>query len=528
VKRLLSLTSIVLATFLAACGGSGSSNITPPPSAGNFSKASLSGQYAFSMSGLDAQTGGFIARVGSFGADSKGNITGGLEDILSLGNGTTSLVTFTGGTYDIQPNGRGIMTLLASGGGGLQLSFEMKTTSQGFLIQTDLAATSSGSFFKQNVADFAASSINGKYVFDFSGVSFLGNQVAPISIIGRIAADGNGNVTGGTVDENDGNVTPSGPITLDPGTFLLDSNGNGTGFGRGTIAFDGRTFAFYIVDATHFKAIEEDDLGGTAGDAVLQTGVIPAQNSAFTGSFVFLTGGSTTLGSQGPDARAARFTSDGNGGLSAISLDDNNDGNYTHISQGSNISNASYTIDAANAGSGRGTFTFKDSSAGTFTYVFYLSSPTQGVLQDTSNGVVGDGTFLAQIGSPFTLANVAGTFIFNWTGIQLGSQTAVPFEEDFVGQYTLTTATSNNIAGVIDYVELGLSTSDNPFLNFGISGTLTINGDGTNNNKYQIVIGGSPSSTFNYQAYIAGPDTILLVCSDDTRTTAGIVSVQPQ
>jgi hypothetical protein len=115
--------------------------------------------------------------------------------------------------------------------------------------------------------------------------------------------------------------------------------------------------------------------------------------------------------------------------------------------------------------------------------------------------------------------------VFNWSGVQLGSSTAVPFEEDFVGQYALSSATTSNIAGVTDYVELGLS-GNTLFLNVGLGGTLTINNDGAANNLYKYALGGSPSSTLNFQAYFANPGTVLLVCSDNNRTTAGIVRQQ--
>jgi hypothetical protein len=104
--------------------------------------------------------------------------------------------------------------------------------------------------------------------------------------------------------------------------------------------------------------------------------------------------------------------------------------------------------------------------------------------------------------------------------VQLGSSTAVPFEEDFTGQYTLSNATANNIAGVTDYVELGLS-SNNLFTNIGLGGTLTVNGDGTANNLYKFALGSSPSTTINFQAYFVNSSTVLLMCSDSARTTAG-------
>jgi hypothetical protein len=39
-------------------------------------------------------------------------------------------------------------------------------------------------------------------------------------------------------------------------------------------------------------------------------------------------------------------------------------------------------------------------------------------------------------------------------------------------------------------------------------------------------LGGSPSTTINFQTYFANPGTVLLVCSDSNRTTAGVVHQQ--
>lgn len=512
----------VVAVIAAGCGGS---SVQPPPPSGAFSDASLHGQYAFSMSGVNLN-GAFIARVGSFTADGAGNITAGLEDVLNLGSGqAASLVTFTGGSYQVQSNGNGTITLNAASG-TLTLSMAMQSISNGFLVETDLTASSSGSFNLQTSADFSPAALGNPYVFRTLGVSFATQNAAPLGLVGKIAADGNGQITSGVMDTSDGNQTaPSGATAIAPGTYALDTNGNGTNFGRGTMVFNGRTFAFYIVDTTHFKMLEEDALGGSAGDALQQVGTIPTQNAQFTGSFVYLIGGATVLGTEGAVARAARFTADGNGGLGAISLDDNIGGWYRHVSQGSNISAATYTIDTANSGSGRGTFTFTDSSGGTYSDVFYLISPAQAAVQETSKGVIGNGPMYAQTGEPFTVAGSAGNFVSNWNGVQLGSSTAVPYEEDFVNQYTLTNANSGNVNGVTDYVQLGISTQT-LFTNVNLGGTLTINNDGTANNQYKFALSGSPSVTVNFQAYFANPGTVLLVCSDSARTTAGIINEQ--
>ncbi len=520
----LSIAAIViLPAILAACGSGPTP--APPPPAGSFSNSSLSGQYAFSLSGVDV-TGAYFAQVGSFTADGDGNITSGLEDVLNLSSGqNASTISFTGGTYSVEPTGQGQITF-TSASGGLQVNLMMQSNTTGYLIETDLNAATSGTFNQQTSADFTVAALGHPYAFAASGVSFVNLNAAPISLVGQVIGDGDGTITGGVMDTNDGNLSgPSGATAIGPGTYALDTNGNGTNFGRGMMTFNGRTYTFYIVDATHFKLVEEDALGGAAGDALQQTGVIPAQNAQFNGSFVYLVGAASVLGSQGPDARVARFTADGNGGLGTISLDDNNNGGYTHISQGGNISAAGYALDTANSGSGRGTFTFKDSSAGTFSDVFYLVSPTQALVQETSKGIIGNGRMYAQAPGPYTLTGSAGTYVSSWSGVQLGSNTAVAYQQEFIGHYTLSSASSSNITGVIDYLDLGLSAKV-VYPSVDLAGTLTINNDGTANNHYKFAVNGSPSLTVNFQAYFVNPGMLLMVCSDGRRTTAGVISQQ--
>jgi hypothetical protein len=528
---ILAAAAIAQAGYLAACGGSGS-NITPPPPTGNFSNASLNGQYAFSMSGQDLNSGAYVARVGSLAADGQGHITAGLADVLDLGSGLpASLVTFSNGTYQIQANGRGLISLNGSGGGTLQVSVSLQSSSRGYLVQTDGLASTSGGLELQTPLQFSGNAINGKYVFDFSGTSFhAGTTPSIISLIGEFGADGNGKVTGGTMDVNDSSFAPTGAVALTASSYQLDTNGNGTNFGRGTMTLDVRTYAFYIVDGTRVKFLEEDLLGGTAGEAILQTGAIPTTNSGFNGSFVFLTGGSETTDKRnfGPDARVGRFTADGAGGIGTISFHENKDGNNAQLSAGSGVSNTSYTIDASNAGSGRGTFTFHNSSIGTVTYVFYLYSPTRAVIQDVSAGIVADGTMLSQSAASFTTASVAGNYSFSWSGEELVAPS--PFDENYVGQYVQTNAATSNVAGVVDYAQLGLNTinTNGVTLNAGISGTLTIAGDGTQSNTYKIAIGGPTPFTVNFAAYFGDNGTVMMVCSDGNRTTAGVASVQTQ
>ncbi len=519
-KRLLWLVAPAIATLLGACSG-GSPNVSVPPPTGGFTLGSLKGQYAYSMSGLDA-SGYYIARVGSFSADGAGNISSAMEDVVDLGQATPfGQVTFTGGSYSVQADGRGVILLQAGSGNGLQLTMILQSTSQGYLLETDGNSGTSGNFILQTAADFVPTALNGNYVFDFSGITLTGPNVTNISIIGNITANGSGQITAGLLDSNDGNNGPSGPTPLTiPGSYSLDPTYGAT-FGRGTAQFAGHTFAFYIVDNTQVRCIQEDSQGGSTGDAVLQSGAIPTQNANFTGSFAYLVGGSSTFGVNA-DASVARFTVSGAGTIGAISYDENNDGKAIHIAQGTNISNASYAIDTANAGSGRGTLTFSDSTSGlTLQYVFYLASPTSGVIQETTSGYVADGTMFAQTGSPFTLAGLAGNYAFSWSGV---STTSV---ENYLGQYVLASSASNNISGVLDATSLGINgVASHP--DSGVQGTLTINSDGSANNTYQIEAGSSIAPTYGFQAYIVNANTLLLVGTDNNRVLAGFVSRQSQ
>jgi hypothetical protein len=523
VKRLLALAILSLATYAAACGGSGSTP-APPPAPIGFSNASLKGTYAFSMIGEDLN-GSPISRVGSFTADGAGNITTALEDVSDAGN-ISQAIQFTGGTYSIQSNGRGTLTLSSALGPGPLFSMALKSPTQGVLIQTDLNATSSGSFAQQSASAFSQTAISGSYAFDVSGIDVNGS---PLSIVGQITTTGGGVVTGGVLDSNDGSApAPSGAVAIPAGgTYVLDPT-NGATFGRGTINFAGLQFSFYIVDGTHLKWMEIDGQSGfTSGDALQQSAAIPASTSAWTaGSFVFAIGGGSVLGTAGPVVRAARFTTNGSGIVSAIALDDNSDGTVKSIGSGSHESSTTYAIDAtANvAGSGRGTLTFTDSNLGVFSFVFYLISPTQAFIQDTSAGIIGDGTMLAQTG-PFTSSNLAGNYALNWSGVNLGSSQNAPFEVDFVGEYT--SANAGSFTGAIDLVELGSTTRNIPaFLDIPLSGTLEITGDGTASNTYTATAAASPSNTFHFKAYIASPSLVFLVGADTDRVIVGNVVSQ--
>ncbi len=526
-RRLFLMLSAATALFAVACGG-GSSVATPPPPTGSFSNSSLKGQYAFSMAGEDLN-GLSISRVGNFIADGAGKITSALEDVSDEGTAEAT-VSFTGGTYSIDASGHGTIQFTQGTTAALGLNLVLTSATDGLLIQTDLNATSSGNFTLASAttpATFSLSQINGNYVFDVSGVESTTNGDVGRSMVGQLKTNGS-SVSGGLLDENDGVSGASGPVVINSGTsYRLDpANGNGTNFGRGTISFTATigtfNFVFYIVDSTRFKLLEVDQGLLTSGDAILQQ-TVPTQSSGFTGSFAVLLGGSDT---NGPLAEVGRFTADGSQNLSAVSFDLNDAG--TIPSTITNPTSPIYQIDTTNAGSGRGTMSFSTtiSNLGQFNFVFYLISPTQGFVQDTSTSVVADGSLEAQSGGPFTTASVAGNYAVGWTGVNLGSSNNIVFEEDFLGQYVLPLPSGQQHNGAIDIAELGSSGKSlipqNP-----VTLTLNIAGDGTGSNpQYDFLTADAPTSDNKFKAYFVSQQKVYLLGNVSSSVDLGVATQQ--
>jgi hypothetical protein len=510
IARSLGTVAILLALFVAACGSGsdGGGNGGPPPPPPKFTNASLSGQYAFSMSGTElcAGQGGAFARIGTFTADGHGNITNGLEDVNVCAG--TDILQFTGGGYSIDPDGRGTLRLTNSSG-STNYSISLVSSAQGTVAQTDATVTASGTFQRQNSGSFSNASIAGGYVFDLKGIDVAGTTVDPISIIGRFDADGVGGIVNGLFDSNIAG-TLSGQQAFPGGAFFqMDTNGDGTAFGRGTAAIAGRNFAFYVVDATRIKFIGTDFPSELVGEGFAQQN-IAFNDSSLVGDFAFLIDGLTS-----PIATSGRFTADGSGNVNNVIADENNNGSVTLLPVAT-ISAATYAVDAN--GFGGGALTWTDSTAGTFSFLFYLISSTQAVLQETDSNFVSDGIFTAQTTTPLAAASMAGDYAFVWTGVNSSGD-----ETDFVGQLTLDSA--GNFSGLLDSNRFGTAASQQ-VANAAITGNLAVNANGLGANTLNVTEV-SPADTFHFTAYIVDQNRIFVVCTDTNRVLSGTLIRQP-
>ncbi len=266
--------------------------------------------------------------------------------------------------------------------------------------------------------------------------------------------------------------------------------------------------------------------GMLSGDAVAQSNNVPTNVSSINSSFAFIVAGSSGSGGV---TRVGRFTA--NGATVTNVLQDTNDGGKFILTNSTTA--ASISLDAANPG--RGTFTFTDPNFtnAPSTYVFYLSSPAQGVIQETTSNqggvvIVADGTIAAQTGSPFTSSNISGTYAVNWSGLSLqnGGGFALQDEEDLVGQITVS---SLKLSGATDIFQFQ---SGVPVFDLVTSGSISIAGDGTssgsaNRNTMSVKLVKSNTTTVNFVVYFVNPQLAFFANNQDpNRTVAGILKAQ--
>ena len=478
---------------------------------GNFSNASLMGQFAFSVKGRELCQGAvsLFARVGTFISDGNGNITSGLEDLNTCAGVQT--LQLTGGTYSIGADGRGTVSLVNSAG-TTHYAVALGSSVQGFIAPTDANTTANGSFQKQTAAAFSTAAITGGYVFEFKGVDATSTPT-PASFVGRFNADGLGGISGSAFDSKIGG-TLSGRLPFPSGaSYQLDSGGNGATFGRGTAIIAGQNFAFYVVNATHLKLLGTGFPSEYIGDAFAQ------QNVSFTiaslvNNYAFLISGTSSNGGIGT---AGRFSADGNGNITSVVADENNSGTLTVLPKGTVA--GTYSVDANHLGGG--TLTWTDTTAGTFSFIFYLISPTQAVFQETDSNIISDGTFSSQTASSITLATLAGDYAFGLTG-------ANNDEQQFVGQLTLTptgTFTGQTYFSNIVTV-LNQFTTNQQFTNVPIDGNLTLTTLGTGANALMVNLHTSSPDAFTFSVYVVDLNTLLLVGSDTTRVVVGTLTRQ--
>jgi hypothetical protein len=481
--------------MIPGCGGGPS---TSGPAPGGFTNANLNGTYAFALSGTNNIAGTFFSVAGSFQANGNGTITGGTEDINSPGTsaGVAQSVPITG-TYFVRSDGRTTATLTSTSPAvTINLDLVLLNTSTGLVVRFQPNASASGSIDLQNSSAFNLTALAGTFALNVAGVNSAG---APEAAVGQVTLDSSGDITGGTLDDNDNGTATTNPLPV--GTLAVSNPVNGRG--TATIATSSPTlgtlhFVYYVVDANHLKLIEIDPGFPLGGDAFRQT------STTISGSFAFTLAG-TALPNNVFVAGGILNTDSGNptGNILNTSVEDADNGVNVAPTGGSMVS-GTYSVS-----SGRGTMQI-NGGLQTLNLVFY---PSTGGLQmlDVDSNLVASGAALQQSGGPFSNASINGPFGLNLTGVDLNAGTEV----DGIAQFN--TTGTGTLTGAFDFNDGG-----------ALFNSLTLNGNYSVSPNGRGTMRLSPSSlgTFNVIFYMASNSRVLFIESDVGQVSVGVFALQ--
>lgn len=472
-----------------------------------FGNAALQGPYAFSTSGRVVSTNAFFARAGSFTASctpgcAQGSLIGGIED-SNQGGTVKTLRSFTG-TYLIGPEGRGTMqfceditTACTAGAATAFFQIAVFSTQQTQIIEysspgtTSVQLTTGGEIISQDQSIFSAGNSNlvGSYSFNFAGVS---SGTAAESAAGDFTADGHGVISaGGAATPGSMDINAGGAQTLAASSYAINANG------RGTATIGSLNFSFYMISASRAKFIETDSAPASilVGDAFKQqTSVTCAWGlNALNGAYLLETSGAV---SSTEIADLVSFTADGNGGVTAASIDENNGGSFTSTSS---LSGSYQVVDPC----GRGTLGISGHS-----YVFYIISPSRAVIQETTSGVVAHGFLVQPQGGPFTNASLSGSYALRLAGTNAAGSAGQ--REDIVGQLTAD-GIGDVTSGSLDINDFGVTQTVAPNI-----GTYLPTPAGTLRGT---MVFGSPAR--NFVLYMVSPTQFFVLGTDSTGTAIG-------
>jgi hypothetical protein len=396
-KTPLLMSVLALLGLLAACGSNGS---TPSGTGtGSFSNASLTGSYAYQISGTDLTTGAAYRESGVFTAGGNGNITSGTDDFEESATGLST--NSTTGNYAVANDGTGSLTL-TSALGTLDFTITLVSGNEFYLTESDNTFVAAGRAEAQ-ITSAVTAIPSGPFVFRLHTNTISTGSAAlvgAITVSGGAVTGSDDVIRGAAFDNNTGAA-----LTL-TGTFGAPTNGRGVGSITDSASVT-NNFIYYILDSNHIFLMDSDTGTIGIGAAVSQSGA-PFSNSSLTGSYAFGSHADDHTG-LGEVRTVGVFTAGGNGSISTGSEDSVVDGtSYAAVGL-----SGTYAL----ASNGRAAVTVTVQNIGVAVQVFYMISPSQAFFLTNNTSKVEDGTIDLQTVSSFSTATLNGQYAFVMNGL---------------------------------------------------------------------------------------------------------------
>jgi hypothetical protein len=280
---------------------------------------------------------------------------------------------------------------------------------------------------------FSNANLKGQYVYQISGLDFTVNpNGVPYREAGVFAANGGGQITGGTDDFVEGN----GVVATNPATGTYVVNNDGTGGITLNVGTSTLTFAITMVSSSKVYLIEADS--GVNSSGIAEEQVATAITSVPAGTFVFHT--HNLNASQVPTGLTGVIT------ITGVAVTSGSEDSLTlgATSTPLTLTSGSFTTPDA---FGRGRLTLTDSTPATSHYNYYIVDANNLRFFDSDLGIMGLGRAEKQTG---TLA-LSGSYAF---GSQGDTNSFGLGGVDSVGRFT-SDGTSAISGGALDRVQDG-------------------------------------------------------------------------
>jgi hypothetical protein len=385
----LALVVIASVVLIVSCGSSGIIHSL----GGGFTKSSLKGQYVISQTGIGVNQAGTGVNSFSetivFTADGSGNVTVTVDDFDQVG-GPFNLTSSETGTYSVASDGTGSLSF-----GGSNYAITMIDDSHFYIIEQDVFATASGFGEKQDTTAFTAAP-SGSFVFKAHEVD-TSSRVGGITITAGAIA--------GTEDFLSLGLLSMGQAIATSVSMTAPDATNG----RGTFTLtDGSSFNYYVVNSGKFYIMSNSSSGSLEiGQAEMQTGgPFSAATLAAGGSYVFGSSGDTNVSGAAGIHSAGVFTTDGNGNITAGTVDYVQD---TTVNSNLTVSGGTCTL----ASNGRGTINLTLAGGAISPQIFWMVNGSRAYFLVNSTAAVEDGTFSQQQGAPFSTLSSQSAFVMD-------------------------------------------------------------------------------------------------------------------
>lgn len=277
------------------------------------------------------------------------------------------------------------------------------------ITATDMSAPSPANATVKIV--YSDGSLKGPFAFAYSGGTGSSFQ----AIAGSFVTDGQGNILSGVEDVDSFATGVRTRVPIFSGNYLVGPDGCvnatlNTGLQAGT------TWEFALTSNKHAQMIRFDK-SNTASGTIDQQNLDDLTNSLSVISGPYVLGVSGFDAGLHPLGVAGRFSSDAAGGipLGNTIVDMNDNGSVTPADR---TLHGTYSFDAANPGTGRGTLTLTSTATGQIQYAFYIVDSTHlRLVEIDANDFLAGDAFSSPAGNSFTAGSLAkANFLFTAVG----------------------------------------------------------------------------------------------------------------